>query len=53
VARIAYGLAMLPVSWVFGRHMVVKSLWYVCWGAGNITGLMGLKFHEYRVVHGK
>jgi succinoglycan biosynthesis protein ExoM len=53
MARIAYGLAILPVSWLFGRHMVVKSLWYVCWGAGNITGLMGLKFHEYRVVHGK
>ncbi len=52
VARIAYGLALLPVSPVFGRHMVVRSLWYVCFGAGNLTGLTGLRYQEYRTTHG-
>ncbi|HEX2095675.1 MAG TPA: glycosyltransferase family 2 protein, partial [Longimicrobiaceae bacterium] len=53
VVRIAYGLALLPFSWLLGRHMVVRSLWYVCFGAGNLTGLTGLRYHEYRTVHGR
>ena len=52
-ARIGYGVALLPFSWLLGRHMVVRSLWYVCFGAGNLTGLAGLRFQEYRVTHGR
>jgi succinoglycan biosynthesis protein ExoM len=52
-ARIAFGAALFPVAWLFGRHMVVRSLWYMCWGAGNLTGLLGLRYHEYRVTHGR
>ena len=52
VARIGIGLAMLPVSWMFGRHMMVRSLWYVCFGAGNLTGLTRLRYNEYKTVHG-
>lgn len=53
VARIGFGLALLPVSWIFGRHMMVRSLWYVCFGAGNLTGLTGLRYDEYKTVHGR
>lgn len=51
-ARIAYGAALLPFGLVLGRHLLVKSLWYMCWGAGNLTGLLGLRYDEYRVTHG-
>lgn len=53
LTRIAMGIGMLPFSWMLGRHMVVRSLWYVCFGAGNLTGLAGLRFYEYRVTHGR
>lgn len=53
MARIAFGVATLPVAWVRGRRGVVRSLWYVCWGAGNLTGLTGLRFQEYRTIHGR
>ena len=53
VARIGWGLARLPVAWMFGRHAVVRSLWYVSFGAGNLAGLAGLRFDEYRTVHGR
>lgn len=53
VARISYGLLLLPLSWPFGRHAVVRSLWYVSFGAGNLTGLLGVRYYEYRVTHGR
>jgi succinoglycan biosynthesis protein ExoM len=53
VARITYGLFLLPFVWPFGRHRVVRSLWYVCWGAGNLTGLANLSHSEYRTTHGR
>ncbi|HEX8452834.1 MAG TPA: glycosyltransferase family 2 protein [Longimicrobium sp.] len=53
LARLGLGVALLPVSWVMGRHMMVRSLWYVCFGAGNLTGLAGLRYDEYRVTHGR
>lgn len=52
LARVGMGVAMLPFSWMLGRHMVVRSLWYVCFGTGNLTGLVGLRYDEYRVTHG-
>lgn len=51
-ARIGFGLATLPVAWVRGRGGIVRSLWYVAWGAGNLTGLTRLRFQEYRTIHG-
>jgi succinoglycan biosynthesis protein ExoM len=52
-ARMAYGAALLPVGLVVGRHMLMRALWYMCWGAGNLTGLLGLRYDEYRVTHGR
>lgn len=53
LARVGLGVALLPVSWMMGRHMMIRSLWYVCFGAGNLTGLVGLRYDEYRVTHGR
>jgi succinoglycan biosynthesis protein ExoM len=52
-ARIGYGVLMLPPSLVLGRHALVKSLQYMWFGAGNLAGLMGLRYQEYKVIHGK
>jgi glycosyltransferase involved in cell wall biosynthesis len=52
VARIAAGAALLPVSWLFGRHMIVRSLWYMSFGAGNLAGMAGLQYNEYRTTDG-
>lgn len=53
VARIGYGAALLPFALLRGRHQVVRSLWYMAFGAGNLTGLLGLRYDEYRTIHGK
>ena len=52
-ARMAFGAALLPVAWIFGRHMVVRSLWYLSFGAGNLTGLTRMRYYEYRSTHGQ
>jgi len=52
LARIGIGVVTLPAALVRGRGGVVRSLWYVCWGAGNLTGLTRLRFQEYRTIHG-
>lgn len=52
-ARIAAGAALLPAALVLGRGTLVRGLWNICWGAGNLAGLAGFRFHEYRVAtHG-
>lgn len=51
--RIAYGLATLPLALLRGRHAAVRSLWYVCLGAGHVAGVAGLRYDEYRTTHGR
>lgn len=53
VARIGLGLALLPLAPLRGRDALVKSLQYIWFGAGNLAGLLGLRYQEYKVVHGK
>jgi len=52
LARIGIGVATLPAGLVKGRSGVVRSLWYIAFGAGNLTGLTRLRFQEYRTIHG-
>lgn len=52
-ARIALGALTLPVAAAMGRHSVVKSLQNMWFGAGNLAGLLGYRYQEYRVIHGK
>ena len=51
--RITWGLASLPFTWVGGRHRAVRSLWWVFHGAGHVAGVAGLRYHEYRITHGR
>jgi hypothetical protein len=32
---------------IAGRHVLARGLWQIAFGAGNLTGLMGLRFAEY------
>jgi succinoglycan biosynthesis protein ExoM len=51
-ARLAQGLLLLPftapLSLVFGRQLVMRSLLHACRGVGMLTGLAGLRFEPYR-----
>ena len=29
------------------RHVAVRGLWQLAFGAGNLTGLLGVRFNEY------
>jgi succinoglycan biosynthesis protein ExoM len=51
--RIVAGMLPLPISWLFGWHQVVRSLRYVSYLAGALSGLCGLRYQEYRRTHGR
>ena len=50
--RIAQGALLLPASlpvlFLSGRWMLVRSLLYICRGAGMLAGMIGVRFEEYR-----
>ena len=45
---IARGLALLPLSAFQGKTAVVWALRTICYGAGQLSGLAGHKYQEYR-----
>lgn len=53
LARIGMGLAMLPVGALLGRHVLVRGLYQVAFGAGNLAGLLGHHLREYRTTQGR
>jgi hypothetical protein len=52
IGRVGQGALTLPASVVTGRRGAVKSLQYIFLGAGAVTGALGLRYEEYRKVHG-
>ena len=46
------GLALMPLGILAGRHLLVRHLRYICYGAGILTGLMGGRYEEYQQTHG-
>lgn len=46
------GLALMPLGILAGRHLLVRYLRYICYGAGILAGLMGGRYEEYRQTHG-
>ncbi|ORA27022.1 hypothetical protein BST13_31100 [Mycobacterium aquaticum] len=48
LVRVGMGLLMLPLGLLLGRHVLVRALWYVSYGLGNLTGLLGLRYDAYR-----
>lgn len=55
LARIGFGAATLPFSWLGGRHRAARSLWQIWHGAGNIAGVLGTRrlTQQYLVHHGR
>ena len=53
MARILFGALLLPLSVLRGRTAAVSRLRTIANGAGSIMGLLGVRFEEYTVVHGK
>jgi succinoglycan biosynthesis protein ExoM len=52
VLRIVQGLGTIGMSCFRGRPTGVRGLQRVAFGLGMITGLVGLRYEEYVVVHG-
>lgn len=51
--RVARGLSLLPLALAGRRCAVLHGLQSICLGAGLITGVAGVRYEEYRVVHGR
>jgi succinoglycan biosynthesis protein ExoM len=47
IARLVLGAGLLAGGAVAGRHVAARGLWHIAFGAGNLTGLLGLRFAEY------
>lgn len=50
--RIVQGILLIPggalLSIVWGHHLLLKPLIYIVRGAGMLTGLIGVRYEEYR-----
>lgn len=47
LGRLGLGVGLLVGSVAGGRHMAARGLWHLAFGAGNLTGLAGIRFAEY------
>jgi GT2 family glycosyltransferase len=48
LARMGLGAALLAASLGVRRHVAARGLWHIAFGAGNLTGLVGVRTYEYR-----
>jgi succinoglycan biosynthesis protein ExoM len=53
IARIGYGLVLLPVALLRGRAKTVQALRTVSNGVGSLVALGGKRYQEYTVIHGR
>lgn len=51
ILRIVQGILLLPFAFK-ARHTLVHALRYVARGAGQLAGLLGLHYQEYKVTQG-
>lgn len=52
VGRIVQGILLLPFALLVGPHAMVKSARWIMLGAGNLSGMAGVRYEEYRNPHG-
>lgn len=50
--RFAVGSMLAAFGWIAGSHRVVLGLRHLCYGAGMLVGLFGVRYEEYRTTHG-
>ncbi|KXG78337.1 hypothetical protein AN618_04030 [Fervidicola ferrireducens] len=48
LVRIAFGVVLLPPSFLVGFHSLVKSLVYILQGMGQLSGVVGIRYAEYK-----
>lgn len=53
LARIGFGLLMMPVAALSGKARFVRALRTLSNGVGSLVGLMGRRYEEYTVIHGR
>jgi succinoglycan biosynthesis protein ExoM len=51
-ARILIGFALIIISMVRGYHTFVSGAQSIALGVGTFAGLLGLKYEEYKKIHG-
>lgn len=51
IALILWGILLIPSALLLQRHRLIQSLLHICRGAGKISGLAGVAYEEYRVIH--
>jgi succinoglycan biosynthesis protein ExoM len=52
VSRIVQGILLLPISLFSGRRALVGAAHKICYGAGRLAGIFGVRYEEYRRTHG-
>lgn len=51
VRRIIKGALSLPLSFIRGRHEVIKTLRYIYHSVGMLAGVAGRQYQEYQKIH--
>lgn len=52
IAQICLGMLLLLPSLVLEKQFLVKALLRICKGSGKLSAFLGLRYEEYKTVHG-
>jgi succinoglycan biosynthesis protein ExoM len=52
IHRFVVGLLFIPLSVIFGWHSFIKTLRFIFHGLGILMGILGIRYDEYRKIHG-
>jgi succinoglycan biosynthesis protein ExoM len=52
IAQIGLGALLLLPSLVLERQFLVKALLRICKGSGKLSAFLGLRYEEYKTIHG-
>jgi succinoglycan biosynthesis protein ExoM len=51
-SRLLRGTVLAVTGWFRGDHLMVSGVREICYGAGMLVGLFGVRYEEYRRTHG-
>lgn len=49
---IAMGVLLAPLGLLAGRHVFVKAIRHIAYGAGYLASIAGARYEEYKTTHG-